>query len=95
MILIYLWLSGTAWRLYKRFGSPTLALSCVSIVVILVNGIFQEEALFAPLAFGLVMAIVGLTFGSVDRLTRGGHARVRPAPGRPPFPLATASGPSR
>jgi len=33
----------------------------------LVNGLFQEEAWFAPLALGLVLAFAGLTFGAVDR----------------------------
>lgn len=67
IVLMYLWLSGTAWRLYRVLRAPALALSCAFLAVILVNGLFQEEALFAPLALGLIMAIVGLTFGAVDR----------------------------
>jgi hypothetical protein len=46
-------------------------------MVVLVNGLFQEEAYFAPLALGLLMAIVGMTLGATDRVMA---ARLRQAP---------------
>jgi hypothetical protein len=67
VIAIYLWLARTAWRLFGALGAPALALTVASIAIILVNGLFQEEAWFAPLALGLVLAFAGLTFGAVDR----------------------------
>ena len=63
----YVWVAAICWRLYRDFRLPVLALAAALIVVTLVNGLFQEEALFAPLALGLVMFIVGLTLGAVDR----------------------------
>ena len=68
VIAIYLWLAlETAWRLFGALRAPALALTAASIVIILVNGLFQEEAWFAPLALGLTLAFAGLTFGAVDR----------------------------
>ena len=67
VIAIYLWLARTAWRLFESLRAPALALTAASIAIILVNGMFQEEAWFAPLALGLTLAFAGLTFGAVDR----------------------------
>lgn len=68
VIAIYLWLARVAWRLSERLHAPSLTLATASIAIILVNGLFQEEAWFAPLALGLALALAGLTFGAVDRL---------------------------
>jgi hypothetical protein len=67
VVAIYLWLARAAWRLFKALRAPALALTAASIAIMLVNGLFQEEAWFAPLALGLVLAFAGLTFGAVDR----------------------------
>jgi hypothetical protein len=77
VLAIYGFVARVAWRLYRAFRAPTLAFATVSIATILVNGLFQEEALFAPLAMGFAMALAGLSFGSVDRLVGG--ARVADA----------------
>jgi hypothetical protein len=37
------------------------------MLIMLVNGIFQEEALFSPLALGLLAALSGFLLGSVYR----------------------------
>ena len=71
VIAIYLWMARTAWRLFKTFRAPALAFAASAIAVILVNGLFQEEALYAPLALGLVLSLTGLTFGALDRRTYG------------------------
>lgn len=103
VFVFYLWLARVAWRLYRVTGAPALALSASAIVVILVNGVFQEEAYFAPLGLGLVMSFVGLSLGAADRvlgaqLARNAQARpsrapivswsIRPRPSRSPNPLA-------
>jgi hypothetical protein len=67
VIAIYLWLARTAWRLFRSLHAQALALTTVLIATMLVNGLFQEEAWFAPLALGLALAFAGLTFGAVDR----------------------------
>ena len=67
LIAVYAWIAALCWRLFRDLHLPSLALATALIVVTLFNGLFQEEALFAPLALGLVMLIVGLTLGAVDR----------------------------
>ncbi len=71
LLLVYLWLSRLNWRLYQHFRSPMLAWSSAAIAVMLINGFFQEEALFAPLSFASVLAIVGISLGAVDRAVVG------------------------
>jgi hypothetical protein len=77
VLAIYLWLARTSWKLHASLRSPALALSAAAIPIAIVNGLFQEEALFAPLAFALVMFFVGMTFGAVDRKITGAIAVVR------------------
>ncbi len=87
VLAIYLYVARAAWRLYQSYRAPTLALAASSIAAILVNGLFQEEALFAPLALGLAMALTGLSFGATDRLVRGAHrAGARSEPGAVSLP---------
>ncbi|KWV59001.1 hypothetical protein AS156_32975 [Bradyrhizobium macuxiense] len=52
-----------AWRLYATSGILTQGLAAFGTLVIVVNGIFQEEALFAPPALGLMLCLTGLVIG--------------------------------
>ncbi|MHC2337373.1 hypothetical protein [Bradyrhizobium sp. USDA 4454] len=52
-----------AWRLYAQSGNLTQGLAAFGSIVVLVNGIFQEEALFAPPALGLLLCLTGLVIG--------------------------------
>jgi hypothetical protein len=61
------WIVVKLWRLYLRTGNRACAAVAFSILVVGVNGIFQEEALFAPLAMGLVLAMAGLLLGRGHR----------------------------
>jgi hypothetical protein len=45
----------------------TQGLAAFGILVILFNGIFQEEALFAPPALGLLLSLAGLVIGNQIR----------------------------
>lgn len=56
-----------AWRLYAFSGNLTQGLVGFGIMVVLLNGLFQEEALFAPPALGLLLALAGLVIGSQIR----------------------------
>ncbi|MEP3671530.1 MAG: hypothetical protein ABJM86_01130, partial [Hyphomicrobiales bacterium] len=38
-----------------------------ALITILVNGIFQEEALLSPSGFGLIMALNGMILGAAIR----------------------------
>jgi hypothetical protein len=59
------------WRLYRRTGDRLYAAGALGLITIAVNGIFQEEALFAPLAFGMLAALAGLLFGRAYRTVHG------------------------
>jgi hypothetical protein len=57
-----------AWRLYAASGYLTQGLAGFGVMVVLLNGLFQEEALFAPLALGLMLSLAGLVIGSQIRM---------------------------
>jgi hypothetical protein len=87
ILAIYLWLARTGWRLHAWRNDPSLALVSAVIPIILVNGLFQEEAMFAPLALGLALWFAGLTLGAVDHavagpVREGRLAQLRPAMSR-------------
>jgi hypothetical protein len=80
--LVPLWFYGslamTAWRLYARSGILTQGLAGFGMFIILTNGLFQEEALFAPPALGLMTCLAGLVIGNAVRRTR--DAALKPSP---------------
>jgi hypothetical protein len=59
------------WRLYASSGNLTQGLAAFGAIVVLFNGLFQEEALFAPPALGLLACLTGLVIGN--------HIRTQPA----------------
>jgi len=61
------WLALRLWALHVRSNDRLLAVGALALLTIIVNGIFQEEALFAPLALGLICALAGLLFGRAYR----------------------------
>jgi hypothetical protein len=63
----YLAMALKAWRLYAYSGLLTQGLASFGVMIVLVNGIFQEEALFAPPALGLLMCLTGLVIGNALR----------------------------
>jgi hypothetical protein len=67
----YLVMALKTWRLYACSGNLTQGLASFGVIVVLFNGFFQEEALFAPPALGLLSCLTGLVIGN--------HIRTRPA----------------
>jgi hypothetical protein len=59
------------WRLYASSGILTQGLASFGVIVVLFNGIFQEEALFAPPALGLLLCLSGLVIGNHIRTQAG------------------------
>jgi hypothetical protein len=66
-LAFYVVIAIKAWRLYAATGVLTQGLAAFGILVVLVNGIFQEEALFAPPAIGLLLCLAGLVIGNAIR----------------------------
>jgi hypothetical protein len=70
-----IWLAWTAWRRFLRTRRADAAVVAFALLAITANGLFQEEALFAPLAIGAMMALAGLVLAAP-----GEPAWVRPVP---------------
>jgi hypothetical protein len=68
ILAVMAWIAVKLWALYRRTGDRLHAAGAIGILTILVNGIFQEEALFAPLALGIMAAVAGLLLGSAYRV---------------------------
>jgi hypothetical protein len=60
----YFWMALKTWRLYASSGNLTQGLAGFGVIVVLFNGFFQEEALFAPPALGLLLCLTGLVIGN-------------------------------
>ncbi|QQO19403.1 hypothetical protein JJB98_05540 [Bradyrhizobium diazoefficiens] len=67
-LAFYFAMALKAWRLYASSGYLTQGLAGFGVMVVLLNGLFQEEALFAPLALGLMLSLTGLVIGSHVRM---------------------------
>ena len=67
---ILFWIVLTLWRHYRLTGQSLYAVAALGTAAIMVNGIFQEEALFAPLALGLMCGFAGLVLGATYRPKR-------------------------
>lgn len=67
VVAYYLDVARLAWRRYARSGLLHQGFAAFGIMVVVVNGLFQEEALFSPLALGLTLAFAGLVLGAAER----------------------------
>ncbi|MGT2502590.1 hypothetical protein ACVOMS_20650 [Bradyrhizobium guangxiense] len=67
-LAFYFAMALKAWRLYASSGYLTQGLAGFGVLVVLLNGLFQEEALFAPLALGLMLSLTGLVIGNHLRM---------------------------
>jgi hypothetical protein len=70
-----LWVGWRLWCLYARSGDGLTGIVALGLFTVTVNGVFQEEALFAPLALGAMMALAGLLLGRDARPREAPHAR--------------------
>lgn len=70
VVAYYLDVAREAWRRFARSGLLHQGLAAFGTLVVVVNGLFQEEALFSPLALGLMLAFAGLVLGSAERMER-------------------------
>ncbi len=62
-IAFFFWLSWRCWMEFRRTARPLLAAASFGLMALTVNGIFQEEAMFAPLALSLMTLLAGLELG--------------------------------
>ncbi len=79
LLAVLVWLAVKLWGLYMGSRDRLFAAGAFSLLTVTVNGIFQEEALFSPLAIGVVVALAGLLLGRAYRTMPAGAAAVRHA----------------
>ncbi len=76
-LAILVWLAVKLWGLYLRSHDRLFAAGAFAVLTVTVNGIFQEEALFSPLAIGIVVALAGLLLGRAHRTMPATRAAAR------------------
>jgi hypothetical protein len=64
---VLFWIVLALWRHYRLTGERLYAAAALGTAAITVNGIFQEEAMFAPLALGFMLGFAGLMLGGIYR----------------------------
>lgn len=67
VLVFYAALSFMTWRLYIKTMNGHFGLAAFGLLTVLVNGLFQEEALFSVLAMGLMASFAGVALGSAWR----------------------------
>jgi hypothetical protein len=82
----YVWIALKLWACHLRFGGRLYAAGCFAVLTVIANGIFQEEAMFAPLALGIVTGFAGLLLGRASRV---------PLPASGPTSKSSIRSPSR
>jgi hypothetical protein len=64
---VYIWLGWQTLRVASFTGASLHIAASFTLLTVLVNGIFQEEALFSPLALGLLISLNGMVLGQAIR----------------------------
>jgi hypothetical protein len=59
LVAFYVWLAWLFWKRYLATDNQILLFGSFAVLITLANGLFQEEALFAPLCLGLVLLLAG------------------------------------
>lgn len=64
---IYAWIAWLTGKVASLTGLSIHAAASFALLTVLVNGIFQEEALFSPIALGLFVSLNGMILGQAVR----------------------------
>ena len=60
---IYLWIAAQVYKVSFISRVNLHSVACFITMIAIVNGIFQEEAIFSPLSLGLIMGLNGYILG--------------------------------
>ncbi|WP_162559740.1 hypothetical protein [Methylobacterium radiodurans] len=63
LLAFYVHVARTGLMIHRRCGDAAVRVFSLAVPLLLVNGLFQEEALFAPLAFASVFMCLGCAIG--------------------------------
>ena len=64
LLAIYFWIALQTYKVSLKSQIALHSIASFMLMIIVVNGIFQEEAIFSPLALGIVMALNGHIIGT-------------------------------
>ena len=78
LLALFAWIAAQLWKAYRHSANRLYAMGCFGLLTVVANGVFQEEALFAPLALGIVLAFSGLLLGRAYRLSVRESAAMQP-----------------
>ncbi len=67
LIAVYIWIAFQTYRVSFVSRVNLHSIACFITLVAVVNGIFQEEAIFSPLALGLIMGLNGYILGMANK----------------------------
>ncbi len=67
LLAVYFWIGFQTYRVSFVSRINLHSLACFALFAVVVNGIFQEEAIFSPLALGLVIGLNGHILGQAFR----------------------------
>ncbi|HAT85409.1 hypothetical protein [Cohaesibacter gelatinilyticus] len=70
LLACYAWIGYQTFKLSLQSKVALHSIASFGLFIILVNGVFQEEALFSPLALGSMMALNGHILGASLRAVR-------------------------
>jgi len=91
---VFAWIAVKLWRWHLRSGDRLYATWCFALLAVMANGVFQEEAMFAPLALGIVTGLAGLLLGRASRTAatwpRGDRTSLQRTSGSPRRTAQTA-----
>lgn len=67
LLAFYGWLSWKMMQLSRRTGNALHIATCLALLSMIANGLFQEEAFFSPLTLVLYVSLAGAIFGAARR----------------------------
>lgn len=80
VIGFYIWIAWRVLRVARLTGNDLQAATAFAVMGVVANGVFQEEAFFAPLALALFLGFAGMILGASVRT--GAEDRIRRDAGR-------------
>ncbi len=67
LVALYVWIALRLLGVARVTGNDLHAAAAFGLMCIIVNGLFQEEAYFAPLALAMFLALAGMILGAAAR----------------------------
>jgi len=75
VVAAYVWLAWRVMRIARETGNALHAAAALGLLAVVANGLFQEEAFFAPLALALYLGLAGMIIGAAARTGLEGRIR--------------------